>query len=214
MDTAPTDAHRVATRARARVVRSIIMGVLVLGGACAPATAPNPGGFTLFDPAVRANWGDYTFVLATSPGYDVEGLRADLDSIVAELDDGTGSEHHVRSGTVDPTTPAPGEILVRISTDCPAPVSLAQRTMGCAGPYGRDDTSWLSGRVTITPEGLDATSLRSTLAHEIAHALGLGHYDASFEGRLQLLDDQLTTDVTYGAGDMNGLRLLRDNARH
>lgn len=211
MDHARTESRPMAARSRSRVTRFLVMGALVVAGACAPVAASTPGGFSLFDPAVRANWGDYAFVLADSPGYDIGALRGQLEHVVDDLNLRTGAHHTIRPGTTASMVPSPGDVLVRISTDCPLPASLAQRTMGCAGPYERNDWAWVSGRVTITPEGLDADTLPATLAHEIA-ALGLGHYDAVFGGRLQLLNSQLTADVTYGAGDLNGLRYLHDNA--
>jgi hypothetical protein len=122
-----------------------------------------------------------------------------------------------------------GVIRVTISggSPCGALVSAGSRqgTVGCGGPEsatGSDGIHHLRGNVWLSPSLADAnaTNALAVVAHEIAHAMGLDHFQPAFTavagaGPVRQLmfpalhGDASDTGGVYRSGDANGLRWLQ-----
>lgn len=122
-----------------------------------------------------------------------------------------------------------GVIRVEIAASSPcgplAPRDQSSGTIGCAGPESAQvagSTVNARGNVWVSPSvlGPNRHLTERVLAHEIAHALGLDHYDRLFSDVAghqpvrQLLYPSVHADPSdtggqYRSGDRNGLRWLQ-----
>jgi hypothetical protein len=156
----------------------------------------------------------YTIRLVDSPG--VELLRVDVEDAAAEFTGETGIPVTVAPGVVADRAPVDGEILVGVSTTNVAMCADAlwrgctQSNVGYGGPNA-GVLYQLSADVEIRPHALtDLYGRRHVVFHELGHAFGLTHYNAVFEGRLQVMTQRGEEPTSYRSGDRNGFRYQRD----
>ncbi|MGB2756410.1 MAG: hypothetical protein WBD02_01960 [Acidimicrobiia bacterium] len=201
------------------LTRSLILScaLLLSAAACGPTTPAGPdlGYLKMSHPVYSpnhtktirliSNWGQDTALLET--------LRPAANTAAAQLSAITGV-NFVVSGEVTPYAPTNGEIGIRIeSGKCGANPDV----WGCA-----PDSLWtqdVNGRqmlstqsIYIEPSQAQSSSAErkvTGILHEIGHTLGMLHYNNTYQGSLQIMNDHITSELqTYQEGDKNGLRSI------
>jgi hypothetical protein len=174
-------------------------------------TPPTSTAFTMAAPYPDGRWarwdpcGPITVLVDFSDAQ--AGARTDLDAVVHELRAATGLDLRMAEGHVD-DTPVDGAIAVRWARGG----SVSGLTGNVIGLGGFGYTTerivwghvWIRSDVSlgIQPGGDDL--LRFVLAHEIAHALGLGHIDDP----TQLMYPYANGHDHFQDGDLAGLYRL------
>ncbi|MCB0996818.1 MAG: hypothetical protein KDB21_17110 [Acidimicrobiales bacterium] len=185
----------------------------LLGDAAFVPEALLGAGFSVID-GYAGNRGAYTIRLQQSDG--VENLRSGLTLAASRLHGHTNGYFEVAGGLTAQTEPASGEILVVVSATSPC----TGNWVGCAGPRTAErdpiTNQWylVSGMVWIHPVvlGYSEANRQHVLEHELGHALGLLHYETTFEGRYQIMHPYRYDSATFDSGDVNGLHYLHPTA--
>jgi len=174
-------------------------------------------GWTRLDPRYRFRARPtYKMRLADVGGYDAGQMRGALETMVLR---NHNVDITVAPGTVSRTKPRRGEILVQLSPGSPCARSSPD-WVGCAGPKklswvrGSDQKQiWVgAGKIWIRPNLLtEYPTLQYTVyLHELGHVLGMGHYDATYDGAYQVMRSVAHDPINhYQAGDRNGLTSAR-----
>lgn len=162
-------------------------------------------GFTTYGDAMALR--GYEIVLVSSSG--IEQMRPYLADAASVAMAGGAPPLRVAPGTIPPgSRPGKGEIHVTVSSSSPCTGAW----LGCAGPI-IDDGVVTAGQIWINPRLItrNASKIGNTTRHELGHTLGLGHYDAPFEGRTQTMHSSSFDASTYEAGDRAGFRFVTGN---
>ena len=177
------------------------------------AAAPRPDGFALFTPASAWLDGTYPYTISLRAGGDIEKVRPYAQVATSRVNL-VGPVATVGAGTVTRTVPLPGEILVGVTANLPC----GSGNVGCGAPTfssgPKPGVSYVNGgQVWIHPIVLTYTSsnFQHVVFHEIAHALGLHHYDSTYLGAWQMMHSYRYDAVTYAQGDFNGFAHLFAN---
>lgn len=161
-------------------------------------TAEADGGYSLLDPQ---GFQRDRYVIRLVPSSGVEQLRPYLVQAAAAASDPAPASVAVGSAPGD-MAPGAGEIDVKVSTSSPC----SGAWVACGGPT-MNGHEIRSGRIWIHPRLLTRSShdIANTVHHELGHALGLGHFDAAYNGVIQVMHSRQFTAASYEAGDRNGL---------
>lgn len=117
-----------------------------------------------------------------------ESIGPEVDAIMSELCQQTGRCYHVG--------PNP-EIVISVSDNLPENPDPNVRTMGY---------TWSSGAIHVRPEARsDAALLRAVLLHEIGHANGLTHEDATCPDSVMFAQVRVENQA-FGSCDIANLR--------
>ena len=137
------------------------------------------------------------------PGPVADAVR----SAASEAQAASGIGLQVVTGSVGPV-PGYGEITVTMGVSCGV-----EHEAGCATLWGYDGSRVITGAaVTVSPGMVGHRQLWLTVAHELAHALGLDHVDT--QGfRPQVMGSQGAVLDSYQAGDVAGLADAGRDAR-
>lgn len=189
----------------------------------APVVLPEGDqGFELMpgSPTIVENLAAYEIELVQADGGpDVESVRADVEYAIGQLNASGYLDLRLQGGTVPPTDSIDYGVI-RVSLNEQPACRQAEGegfTVGCAAPQfltrldGHGQAA--AGRVRLEPAYFDLTEniRRVAMLHELLHALALDHYDAEYEGRLQVMASSRVDIPTLGAGDLNGLAFLASN---
>lgn len=114
--------------------------------------------------------------------------------------------------------PARGEITVYLDDTTQGCGSAAWgRWIGCgrANVTTRSDGAKIAvaGAVYLPTRFLTHRNQVPVMTHELLHAVGLGHYDGTFQGTRQLMMSGTITVAGMQQGDVNGLAYLASNRR-
>ncbi len=173
-------------------------------GATAPAVTNN-GYATYGNSTLREA---YTVRLVDSAG--VEQLRPHLETVAATMRTVIGQRVVVGAGMVSPrSAPRGGEIFVRVSSSSPC----TGLWLGCAAPtVSKGEVK--SAEVWISPRLLERSwaSVDNGVRHEMGHAFGLAHYDATWDGQIQSMHSTSFDATEFRSGDLNGLRTMAVHA--
>jgi hypothetical protein len=176
------------------------------------AVARAASGYTLIDPGMGIR-SSYTLRMVESGNY--AAMTDELQAAAAALERATGANFVVGSSTSN-EVPATGQITVKLSSSSPCGPLGDFGTVGCGGPdglYFGNETEWKAGRVWLFPNAPTASYGYLTLIHELGHAIGLDHFDPTFQGRhmamncCSLNENEGSID-RYLNGDVMGLRRL------
>lgn len=171
-------------------------------------------GFTLMD-ASYVSRASYTLRLVAN-GQNVEALRGVAEQAAKDVEAASGVPIVVAAGTVPDTVPdrepANGEILMSVDDSTPCGSGYA----GCGGPRkfsvrpADQMTVVEGGRMWIYSVVLGYTTAQQqhVVEHELGHALGLAHYNASFVDGFQVMHESSYDASSYRAGDRNGLSYM------
>lgn len=173
-------------------VAIISAGIGVAGG----------GGYSLYSGAITYR-SSYNVWLSEGPYADA--VQPHLLAAIVAVNPYVGNRL-VWKGRTAPRPSGSGEIVVQ-PTAGGSPCSGAS-VIGCGGiSYSGGFVD--SGRVWIHESvwGYPEWVRRTTVLHEFGHALGLSHFDGTWEGRYQTMRSSVADQamVDYGAGDLNGL---------
>ena len=162
--------------------------------------------------SLAGNLGSYDIRLVDSSG--VESVRPEVEEAAREVHDATGGDMRVLAGvTEDVEDPAPGEILVVVTSASPC---SASPWIGCGSVETTTGSTpnliATSGKVWLHPDvlGLSAHDRQHVVSHELGHALGLRHYDGRHDGEAQVMHSSSYDALSYRSGDLAGLRFLHD----
>lgn len=185
-----TDVRRAVPR---RVFIALLALSMVLISACGYNLQPSSpvGPYTLrFNPNVP------------------QSVRVDAIWVIQRATQITGIPISLGPDTAS-TTPASGEIIMRLGYQCNIP-----NEAGCAIMYGDAAKRITATSITIAPPQVGSATQRIDLLHEIGHALGLWHFEEVFQGRWQVMRSMLHAGTwDYQAGDIAGLQAAATNGR-
>ncbi|MGZ0229962.1 MAG: hypothetical protein ACKVKO_08405 [Acidimicrobiales bacterium] len=160
-----------------------------------------------------AQYPTITLVLQ-GPSSIVADFGPQLDEVIAEISTVSTVNFVVADRTdAEVNTMSLGEITIEmapedfVSQQCGAEFVIA----GCAGPSTENASEgWDQGRVWLSDPTADYPPVdrRSLIAHELGHALGLGHFDDLFEGKLQIMHSSSWEAPSYESGDLRGLNYM------
>lgn len=168
-------------------------------GVSAPATSGD--GYSLYaDAGLHPH---YDVRLVQSPSIDA--VRPYVEGAVAELRSATGQSVEVVAGYQEDHGPSVGEIDLVVSSSSPC----RGWWLGCASPVVADGRIaaariWINPRLFTKPVGF----IENTVRHELGHALGLGHFNRSYDGEIQVMHATSFDATVYRSGDIAGLRAL------
>ncbi len=169
-------------------------------------------GFTVFDDTVKA-YGNYVFrVDASAAGYvaDVAVAVAELNAITGGGNSLSSTLLHLSPGQIASPSLPDGEIWIAQSSS--SPCGSGGGIVGCGGPqstvFRGGQFYWSSGFVWLDPSlaGFGASVQQAVVDHEIGHTLGLGHFDALYQGQSQVMRSTVGAASQYMSGDANGVR--------
>ncbi|HVF04434.1 MAG TPA: hypothetical protein VNA20_06320 [Frankiaceae bacterium] len=207
-------------RLRTVVAAAAVATLCILGH---PAHAYVGAGFTL--QGEHALLPEYDIYLVDSTPFDVEVLRSEVQRAADDYEAITGLTATVAAGTIADRAAGHGEILVRVTPDMGGCGEVNTQnllspgiTLGCAdsgrgydgprpGVYYQTSTY-----IRISPLLLTVYSSRlpHSVMHEMGHAFGLSHFNAVFEGQVQVMHGSNAANDTFQSGDRNGLLFQRD----
>ena len=169
-------------------------------GSASAAGSTAAGGYEIYR---DATWlADYTVRLLDSS--DIEQFRPVVEAAIATIDLEVGPRVRLAPGlTADDA--GRGEIDIQVSSRSPC----LGRWLGCTSPVIVDG-ELESARIWLSPRLLtkSAAVIDNTVRHEIGHALGLAHYDATYDGRDQVMHSRSFGATEYETGDIAGFRRL------
>lgn len=165
-------------------------------------------GYSLFNDRA-AYRSAYVVRLVNETGADT--IRPSLDLAVASARFATGLRLSRQDVVAAGMQPGPGQIDVMVSSSSPC----GGAWLACGGPVFSGNEI-RSGRIWIHPRALakSTAELDNILHHELGHALGLGHYDARSDGRIQAMHSVRPDASTYEAGDRRGFAHLSGRPQH
>ncbi|MDQ3756571.1 MAG: hypothetical protein M3394_01820 [Actinomycetota bacterium] len=156
----------------------------------------------------------YTVRLVAAFGID--DWRDEINHVASQLN-ALGIPMSLAAGTIVDRSPGYGEIVFRVSnTYC------ASDKPGCARyvPGGGPDTNkryvvggdvWLKG----VAADYSPADRRHLVAHEVAHALALDHYNSVYNGAVQVMhESNYSAAGNFQQGDINGLVWERDYGKY
>lgn len=166
--------------------------------------------------AFNANGTDTTYPQAHA---DLSATLARISARTGLRFENVGTTDRVPYKTTDAILPADdavADLFIGFATGSEVN-SFSAGVVGLGGPlYYRkaiDNTLWIDTAAVLLNTGLvdamrtiDETSrrtLRSLMAHEVLHALGLGHAVGEFE----IMYPSLTDNFRFGAGDLTGMQV-------
>jgi hypothetical protein len=133
-------------------------------------------------------------------------VRSLVAEVVRQINAASGAGVVIGPDTTD--APATTEIVVRAPTTTvcgPDAAGCASNAVATVDGYG----VVVNAVVEIDRDLLGSGYELPILLHEMGHAMGLGHYDSPYDGRMQVMWNSVTSDMTsYRSGDRNGLAAL------
>lgn len=150
-------------------------------------------------------------------GPGIEEYRAAIVSAAMEISRTSGVQLHVQAGTVA-ASGSYDKGVIRVQRSASSPCGSSGGIVGCGGYAG----AWSEGKLMVNAGNVwlhdslqrhSAGVKRSTVYHELGHALGLNHYEPNFQGVRQIMypyvEDHRTT---FAAGDLAGFAHLRPSS--
>ena len=211
---ASTSGVSVFTQSRSHLVVDVTGWFTIAARSLAPLPVPRPTAGGAFAPTVVhpdgsvARWNTCAAIgVVVDFSGAPAGARADLDGTVEDLRAATGFDLRVTEGEVE-AAPIDGAITVSWAAGGTVE-GLGGDVVGLGG-FGYTDAGIVWGRVVIRQDvrpttGADGVDLlRFVLAHELAHAIGLGHVGDPDE----LMYPYAAGHDRYQAGDLAGLAAL------
>lgn len=192
----------------ARVVIDGPAGPVERDRAAAASALPSAvGGYQLIHPSLGINPNYQIRLVTDHPSW--MSMSPLVLQAITQLNAATGATYTLGSPRSDHTPALSNEISISMYTSPPCTGDFVGCTDAHTWSWNGNAPYFISAaRIWIDPGFLASPEIFSEiLLHELGHAAGLDHYDASFEGLPQVMRSFLDLPLvgSYRSGDRNGL---------